>query len=74
MRGRTMMSAVAVKVLAGLGVAVAGAVGVAHAGAVPGITTALNHVPTWTHAHSVLQMIQNAFASGHRPGSPSGHP
>ncbi len=69
-----MMSAVAVKVLAGLGIAVAGAAGVAHAGAAPGIATALSHVPTWTHAHSVLEMIQKAFSSGQHPGSPSGHP
>ncbi len=69
-----MMSAVAVKVLAGLGIAVAGAVGAAHAGVAPGIAVALNHVPTWTHAHSVLQSIQNAFSSGQHPGSPSGHP
>ena len=69
-----MMSAVAVKVLAGLGIAVAAAAGAAHAGVAPGIAIALQHVPTWTHAHSVLQMIQSAFGSGQHPGSPSGHP
>lgn len=69
-----MLSAVAVKVLAGLGIAVAGVAGAAHTGAAPGIATALGHVPTWTHAHTVLQSIQNAFASGHHPGFPSGHP
>jgi hypothetical protein len=66
------MSTVAVKVLAGLGIAVAGAVGAAHAGAAPGLATALEHVPVWTHAHTVLQTIQNSFGPGHQPGSP-GH-
>jgi hypothetical protein len=70
-----MMSAVAVKVLAGVGVTVAGIAGAAHAGVVPpGIATALSHVPSWTHAHSVLQSIQSAFGSGHHPGHASGHP
>ncbi len=69
-----MMSAVAVKVLAGLGITVASVAGAAHSGAAPGIAVALSHVPTWTHAHSVLQMIQTAFGSGQHPGSPSDHP
>ncbi|HLY76796.1 MAG TPA: hypothetical protein VKT21_02790 [Thermoplasmata archaeon] len=69
-----MMSAVAVKVLAGLGIAVAGTVTAAHTGFAPGIATALSNVPTWTHAHSVLEAIQNSFASGQHPGSQSGHP
>jgi len=69
-----MMSAVAVKVLAGLGITVAGATVAAHTGMAPGIATALQHVPTWTHAHSVLEAIQTAFKNGQHPGSPSGHP
>lgn len=69
-----MMSAVAVKVLAGLGITVAGVVGAAHSGAAPGIAVALSHVPTWTHANSVLQTIQNAFSSGQHPGSHAGRP
>ncbi len=69
-----MMSAVAVKVLAAVGVTVAGAAAAAHTGVAPGIADALNQVPTWTHAHSVLQAIQQAFQSGQHPGSPSGHP
>jgi hypothetical protein len=69
-----MMSAVAVKVLAALGIAVAGAAAAAHTGFAPGIATALTQVPTWTHAHSVLESIQSAFQSGHHPGSSSGHP
>ncbi len=69
-----MMSAVAAKVLAGLGIAVAGAAGVAQVGGAPGIAVALSHVPVWTHAHSVLQAIQSAFAAGHHPGPPSGRP
>ncbi len=69
-----MMSAIAVKTLAALGVAVAGGAAVAQAGVAPGIAVALGHVPSWTHAASVLQMIQQAFASGHHPGPPSNHP
>jgi hypothetical protein len=69
-----MMSAVATKVLAALGVGVAGATTAAATGIAPGIAVALAHVPTWTNAHTVLVYIQNAFASGHHPGSRSGHP
>ncbi len=69
-----MMSAVATKTLAALGIAVAGATTVAATGVAPGIAIALSHVPTWTHAHSVLTYIQSAFQSGHHPGGPSGHP
>ncbi len=69
-----MMSAVAVKVLAGLGVAVAGAATAAQAGFAPGISTAISHVPSWTHAASVLQWIQSSFASGQHPHSPPSHP
>lgn len=69
-----MMSAVAVKVLAGLGIAVASAAGAAHSGFAPGLATAFGHIPTWTHAHSVLENLQNAFGSGQHPAGPSGHP
>lgn len=69
-----MMSAVAAKVLAGLGITVAGAAVAAQAGVAPGIATAFAHVPSWTHASSVLQWVRSAFASGSHPGSPSGHP
>jgi hypothetical protein len=69
-----MMSAVAAKILAGLGITIAGAATVAQSGVVPGITIAMNHVPDWTHAMSVLQWIQNAFGMGKPPGSPTGHP
>ncbi len=69
-----MMSAVAVKTLAALGIAVAGVSAAATTGVAPGIAVALSHVPAWTHAHSVLTYLQNAFQSGQHPGSPSGHP
>ena len=69
-----MMSAVVVKVLAGLGIAVAGATAAAHTGFAPGITVALSHVPTWTHAYIVLQSIQHAFSMGQHAGFSSGHP
>lgn len=29
-------------------------VAAAHFGTIPGITIALQHVPTWTHAHTVI--------------------
>jgi hypothetical protein len=70
----TMMSMVAVKVLAALGIAVAGATAAAASGFAPGIATALAAVPSASHAHSVLQMIQTAFSNGAHPGSQSGHP
>jgi hypothetical protein len=71
-----MIAATAVKVLAVVGAGVAGTTVAAHAGIVPpGIATALQHVPTWTHAHSVLEAIQRAFAHGQHPGqAPSGPP
>lgn len=70
-----MMSAMAAKVLAGIGVAAAGGAAVAQAGFAPGIAVALSHVPSWTHAQSVLQAIQAAFAAGHHPGNNgTGHP
>lgn len=69
-----MISIVAVKVLAALGIAVAGAAAAAHTGVAPGIAVAFNHVPTWTHAHSVLEAVRDAFQSGQHPGSSSGHP
>jgi hypothetical protein len=30
------------------------AVAAAHVGNINGLTNALNHVPTWTHAHNVI--------------------
>jgi hypothetical protein len=58
---------VAAKLLAGAAVATAG-VAVASTGGVAGIQNALAHVPTWTHAHSVLEAILAAFQSGKSPG------
>ena len=66
-----MMSAVAAKVLATIGIATAGMVAAAHSGTVPpGIVQALQHVPTWTHAHTVLESLQQAFSSGTHPRPP----
>ncbi len=47
-----------------------------------GIANALTHMPTWTHAHAVLEAVAKAFASGTHPtpphpthpGPPSGRP
>jgi hypothetical protein len=68
------MSVVAVKALAALGIAAAGVSAAAHSGFAPGIATALSHVPTWTHGHSVLQDLQTALQAHHHPGSRSGPP
>ena len=67
------MWAVAAKALAAVGVVASGTAIAVHSGAVPpGIATALHHVPAWTHAHSVLESIQRAFAAGRHP-SPANH-
>jgi hypothetical protein len=60
--------------LAAIGMATAGAAVAVHSGIVPpGIATAMQSVPTWTHAHSVLESLQSAFAGGTHP-SPANHP
>jgi hypothetical protein len=65
---------VAAKVAAAIGMAVAGTAAAAHTGvAPPGIATALQNVPTWTHAHTVLEALQRSFAAGNHP-SPANHP
>ena len=65
---------IAVTALAAVGVAAAGTAVAVHTGvAPPGIATALQHVPTWTHAHSVLESLKQMFASGKHP-SPANHP
>ncbi len=51
------MAITALAVAKGIAIAagVAGTtVAAAHVGHIQGLTNAFNHVPTWTHAHSVL--------------------
>ncbi len=49
------------KLVAVLGLGVAGAALVAQTGAVPGLQVALSHVPTWTHAHTVLSSLVHSL-------------
>lgn len=64
---------IAATVVAAVGM-VAGAAAAVHTGTVPpGIVNALQHVPTDTHAHAVLEALQQAFASGTHP-SATHHP
>ncbi len=63
-----MMSAIALKVAVAAG-AVAAGTAVVTTGVVPnGLEVALQHVPAWTHAHSVLESLQQAFSGGNHPG------
>ncbi len=51
------------KALAVLGVGVAGVAIAAQTGAAPGIQVALQHVPVWTHAHSILSSLRSSLAA-----------
>lgn len=65
---------VAATAIAAIGMAAAGTVAAVHSGTVPpGIAIALQHVPVGTHAHAVLEALQQAFSSGTHP-SPASHP
>ncbi len=67
-----MMSAIALKVAVAASAVAAGTAVVTTGVVPPGIEVALQHVPAWTHAHSVLEGLQQAFANGGHPGK--GHP
>ncbi len=52
-------------IAASLGIATATGAAAVASGNVHGLTIALQHVPTWTHAHSVLShLVQSRSGSG----------